>query len=330
MSFSAERGQLLKHILPAILVLLVMTIGPRSAYSHGEDGDFAILVPSPDCIQTILNKDTPVQAASCLTAIDDLEAREGVSHDGIAYPIADVETDQYRMMIHYTDGNFPDAALNNWPLSIDLNFGGSGWFSYLLVLVETRSGQIASGFVQPTGDRCNDGYARWDRFSENGNGIYMRSATPFRLVNPLDETNWRAVENAMLFEGKDEPTKREEMLAMADPPLYQTWLPYDELENCASCCAGDIVVMQNMIGTEIDPGRDYRVLGVVLYPQEIAALASSQKIGDRCLAAGLDAAAAQAKPSGPAGQSLFLSRDSWLMIRDGLAAGCGEQAAVKP
>ena len=163
---------------------------------------------------------------------------------------------------------------------------------------------------------------------KNGNSIYMRNATPFRLVNPLDETDWRAAANAMLFEGKDEEAQRAEMLATANPPLYSSWLPYHELENCAACCAGKIVVMQNMLGTEIesgiDGGRDYRVLGVVLDREAVAALATSEKVGDRGMEPGLDKAAAAAKPSGSDGKGLFIYRDRWLQIRDGLAAGCGE------
>ena len=311
----------MKYVLSVICGFLAIAGSPERAQSHDEVGQ---LVPSPDCIQTILNQDTRVDASDCLIKAAALDAREGRAHDGQAYPIAEVQTDRYRMMIHYTGGSFPDAALNNWPLSIDLNFGGSGWFSYLMVLVETRAGKIGSGFVQQAGDRCNDGYAHWDDFSENGNGVYMRGATPFRLVNPLDELNWRAVDTAMMFDGKDDNERREEMLTLADPPLYQSWLPYQDLENCAICCAGEIVVMQNMIGTEIEPGRDHGVIGVILDPQAIAELATSEKIGDRCLAAGLDEAAAKAEPSGPDGESLYLSRDSWLEIRDGLAASCGE------
>ena len=321
MLFFGRRGHQVRHATSVICLLLAIGGWPDHARSHDA---YAVLVPSPDCIQTILNQDTTVDAADCLTDIATLESREGKSHDGLTYPIADVETDRYRMMIHYTAGGFPDAALNNWPLSIELNFGGSGWFSYLLVLVETRAGKIGSGFVRQAGDRCNDGYARWDSFSENGNGIYMRSATPFRLVNPLDETNWRAVENAMLFEGKDETSKTEGMLTLADPPLYQSWLPYQDLQNCAACCAGEIVVMQNMIGTEVEPGRDYGVIGVILHRQTIAELTASDKIGDRCLAAALDAVADKAEPSGQDDENLFLYRDSWLNIRDALSASCAE------
>ena len=311
----------MKFLLPIICSLLVITGWTSRALAHA---DGHVVVPSPGCIQTILDTDNPVAADDCLVALDSFPSRDGSDQDGRTYPIADLQSDQYSMMIHYTGGAFPDASLRNWPLSIELNFGGSGWFSYLLVLVETRAGKIASGFVQQAGDRCNDGYARWDRFSENGNGIYTHSATPFRLVNPLDETNWRAVENALLFDGKDDMAKREEMLTIADPPLYQSWLPYQELENCAACCFGEIVVMQNMIGTEVEAGRDYAVLGVILYRDAIAGLATSDKVGDRCLAAGLDAAAAQADPASPDGNDLFLYRDSWLKIRDGLASSCPE------
>ena len=56
----------------------------------------------------------------------------------------------------------------------------------------------------------------------------MRSAATFRLVNPLDELNWQALDTAMMFDGKDDNERREEMLTLADPPLYQSWLPYQE------------------------------------------------------------------------------------------------------
>ena len=321
--FSGRQAHPMKHALTMLITLLFASGAAGQAIAHdGHD----MLVPSPDCIQTILNADTGVQAEDCLTGTATFDTRKGASHDGTPYPVAEVDTERYRMIIHYTGGAFPDAALRHWPLSIELNYGGSGWFSCLLVLVETRSGKIGSGFVQRAGDRCNDGFARWERFSENGNGIYMHSATPFRLVNPLDETDWRAQANAMLFDGKDEEAQRTEMLETANPPLYSSWLPYRELENCAACCAGKIVVMQNMLGTEIDAGidggRDYRVLGVVLERDAIAALATSEKIGDRCLAAGLDKATAAAEPSGPDGEDLFIYRDRWLQIRNGLAEAC--------
>ena len=50
----------------------------------------------------------------------------------------------------------------------------------------------------------------------------------------------------------------------------------------------------------------------------------SEKIGDSCLAAGLEKATAAAEPFDSVGKNLLISRDRWLQIRDGLAAGCGE------
>lgn len=86
--------------------------------------------------------------------------------------------------------------------------------------------------------------------------------------------------------------------------------------------------MQNVLGTETDTGinggRDYRFLGVALDREAVAALVTSEKVGDKCLAAGLDKAEVAAEPSGPDGRNLFIYRDCWLRIRDGLAAECGE------
>ena len=153
------------------LLLRRRLAGPAAAHDGHE-----LLVPRPDCIQTILNADTGVPADDCLAGTATFDTREGAP---AARPIPGrrLETEQYRMIIHYSGGaHFPTRRCGHWPLSIELNYGGSGWFSYLLVLVETGSGMVGSGFVQPAGDRCNDGP---DRFSVNGNGIYsQRDALP--------------------------------------------------------------------------------------------------------------------------------------------------------
>ena len=128
----------------------------------------------------------------------------------------------------------------------------------------------------------------------------------------------------MMFDGKDEAAQKAEMLSIANPPLHQGWLPYRELDNCAACCAGEIVMMQNMIGTEIDPGRDYGVLGVTVNRQVMADLETSDKIGDKCLATVVQAAADRADPDRSNASALFFYRESWLEIRDGLAAACSE------
>ena len=66
------------------------------------------------------------------------------------------------------------------------------------------------------------------------------------------------------------------------------------------------------------------MLGVVLNRQAVADLATSDKPGDRCLAAGLAAAADRADPNRSDDDGLFLFRESWLDIRNGLATNCDD------
>ena len=121
----------MKHALAMIVALLLGTglAGPAAAHD-GHD----LLVPTPGCIQTILNADTHVPADDCLAGTATFDTREGARQYGAPYPVAEVQTERYRMIIHYTGGAFPDAALRHWPLSIELNYGGSGWFSYLSLI----------------------------------------------------------------------------------------------------------------------------------------------------------------------------------------------------
>ena len=123
-----------------ILVLTILATMPISSGVFASD-DRSGQVPSPTCIQTILDQDKAVPAIDCLADAKTVADPKGIGFDGVPYPVAELETDRYRMMIHYTGGGFPDTAVANWPLSIDLNTGGSGWFSYLLVLVENAEGR---------------------------------------------------------------------------------------------------------------------------------------------------------------------------------------------
>ena len=111
--------QLMRFILPLICALCMIASLPALAIAHD---NVNVLVPSPDCIQTILDKDTAVGSDECLVALGSFPSRDGRRQDGHPYPIADLQTDRYSMNIHYAGGAFPDALLRNWPLSIDLNF----------------------------------------------------------------------------------------------------------------------------------------------------------------------------------------------------------------
>ena len=92
----------MKHALAMIVALLLGggLAGPAAAHDGHE-----LLVPRPDCIQTILNADTGVPADDCLAGTATFDNREGARQYGAPYPVAEVETERYRMIIHYTVGD---------------------------------------------------------------------------------------------------------------------------------------------------------------------------------------------------------------------------------
>ena len=59
-------------------LLLGNGIAGRVAAHDGHD----LLVPSPDCIQTILNADAGVPADDCIVGTTTFDTREGTSHHG--------------------------------------------------------------------------------------------------------------------------------------------------------------------------------------------------------------------------------------------------------
>ena len=71
----------MKYVLSVICGFLAIAGSPERGHAHNE---IAQLVPSPGCIQTILNQDTRVDATQCLVELAALDAREGRTHDGLA------------------------------------------------------------------------------------------------------------------------------------------------------------------------------------------------------------------------------------------------------
>jgi len=110
--------------------------------------------------------------------------------------------------------------------------GGTGVFDSILVLdVQTPL------FIKPlvaiaAGDRCNDGLAEIENVSANGIA-YSVAATPFRLLNPLDDTDWRShhLAKSLMHEGGKE---------LDDPATFMDWQPYDDIFNSANSCSGRI------------------------------------------------------------------------------------------
>ena len=134
-------------------------------------------------------------------------------------------------------------------LELMFNTGGSGHFGLLAMVSKKANGEAYPLWWQWAGDRCNDGYPSFIGLADE-QLFYSVAATPFRLLNPLDDADWRM--QSML-----------EMLnpdASGDTPTtLGGWQPYDDLANCAACCAGERVYVMGlndgfsrMVGIKID------------------------------------------------------------------------------
>lgn len=114
-------------------------------------------------------------------------------------------------------------------LELMFNTGGSGHFGLLAMVEKDAQGNAYPVWWQWAGDRCNDGYPSFIGIEEE-QLFYSVAATPFRLLNPLDETDWRM--QSLLQELGDDS---------GELPTLAGWRPYDDLANCAVCCAGERV-----------------------------------------------------------------------------------------
>jgi len=134
-------------------------------------------------------------------------------------------------------------------LELMFNTGGSGHFGLLAMVKKEANGEAFPLWWQWAGDRCNDGYPRFIGMADD-QLFYSIAATPFRLLNPLDDTDWRM--QSML-----------EMLnpdaAGNTPTTLGGWQPYDDIANCAACCAGERVYamgltdgFSRMVGVKLD------------------------------------------------------------------------------
>jgi uncharacterized protein len=83
--------------------------------------------------------------------------------------------------------------------------------------------------------------------------VFKAAATPFRLINPEDTTDWRNWRNAnaMMEYAGDK---------IEQPPVLNDWLPYNDVTNSASACVGWIV-------RKYDYETGFEIVGVELNQQ---------------------------------------------------------------
>jgi len=172
--------------------------------------------------------------------------------------------------------NYPDVEdyLSDNPhfrlLEVGIDGGGSGLFSSIALLErDTLNPDKYIVLVRtPSGDRCNDGN-KWVSKSTSNGFEFKASATPFRLINPKDTTDWRNWQLAQSLAkqgGKD----------LERPPVFNEWLPYDDVVNSANACLGWVV-------RKYDYETGFEIMGVELNPHLRTELKSEDTSLDSCI-----------------------------------------------
>jgi len=136
-------------------------------------------------------------------------------------------------------------------LEVGIDGGGSGLFSSIALLErDTLDLNKYTVLVRiPSGDRCNDGN-KWVSKSTSAGFEFKASATPFRLLNPQGTTDWRnwyLAQSLAKQGGKD----------LERPPVFNEWLPYDDVVNSANACLGWVV-------RKYDYETGFEIIGVEL------------------------------------------------------------------
>ena len=288
------------------------------------DWDYSLakdyLVPSPSCILSLIENDIMIPANECLVQIQNIkELYTTLSPLGYPTPSFEIEGEEQTIFASYSSHQFKDIQNDHWPMNIEINGGGSGWFSHLAIYLQNEENQILGVYADRKGDRCNDGYARWERFNPKVDqaGYVSIAATPFRLLNPLDEINWRNEWIAWKFATNDREPNKQSFLDQAKAPLFNDWLPYEDIANCANCCVGQLLLKQSLV----EDAKE--VVAVLLDLKAISELDGSSLHLDSCIANNILSSEISTKPSvGLTEDVKLVSITEWLVLRDKLVEKC--------
>lgn len=136
-------------------------------------------------------------------------------------------------------------------LEVGVDGGGSGLFSSIVLLDRDQQDKTKYEILvrTPSGDRCNDGN-KWVSEASFDGFIFKSAATPFRLLNPDDTTDWRNwyLAKALMDEAGEELDR---------PAVFNGWEPYEDVTNSANACFGWIV-------RKFDYETGFEIIGVEL------------------------------------------------------------------
>lgn len=148
------------------------------------------------------------------------------------------------------------------------NTGGTGNFSRIVGL---PTADIEGWFSTKAGDRCNDGNHKV--LSVAGSLTYVRSATPFRLLNFESDVDWRRIFFARRITQDSNEDIESFLRRMGVPRPFRDYAPYDDINNSASSCVGYVVV------TDFNDFSTYGVL-VIKNFQEINWASEDKELND--------------------------------------------------
>ncbi len=187
---------------------------------------------NPECFYQYLSELSPGYIFECPKIA--FQSSVG-AHDFIdaVYPENSGRNDSkvYVRMLNESDTN--DAEFATY--KVTYNGGGTGWFDHLLLISRKKHSDLnrVEAIIEG-GDRCNDGKLS-DVYVEGEFLHWSSSATTFRLLNPLDDNNWRMISAMKLFSDNVE-----------EPATVFGWKPYEDVDNGAVNCRGKVFKKLNL------------------------------------------------------------------------------------
>lgn len=122
---------------------------------------------------------------------------------------------------------------------------------------------------------------------------------------------------AWKFTANDQGPDKQSFLEQASVPLFNDWLPYEDVSNCANCCAGRLLLKQSLVEYKSE------VVAILFDLKAISELASSSLQLDRCISVTIQNSEVSSKPSvGLNDEFKLVPIDEWLVIRDSLVKQC--------
>ena len=233
----------------------------KDEWTFGDESFHAIVqILSKGSSTPVIGNKEPYIHPECLDFLSPWSKGYTESFDCSGLDLSKVETQGDEFGVRYGEGQsiaYKHADIDlELPLGIALlevgiDGGGSGLFSSIALLYkDEKKPNIYEVLIDtPSGDRCNDGN-KWVSKASPGGFEFKSAATPFRLLNPDDTTDWRNwyLAKALMDEAGEELDR---------PAVFNEWEPYEDVTNSANACFGWIV-------RKFDYETGFKIIGVEL------------------------------------------------------------------